>query len=303
MDKDQPTDSDLAAASLILAPHRPLARLGTSTFARACRRSGLSVDATVRLTQKLLDKTQPENRAQEVHLRWTPEHEKMLRDISAAPPATRGPTLRDVLSPTGWHAVEAWNSLGPFLKLAKCTACGARCDDAALMTCKSCRIKSRARTAKSRAMKRQTDAPALVETAVLSNNGPSPRSSSPTNDLALAVRRYGRRKNLRSLPPLTKKGVAALTAEARMHYGRACKSCGRNSSLEFHHIERDGHQRRRAAGNSLRELQNLKRDGWPAVLLTLCTPCHLRETGASAAKVAKAEARLRDAEFKREHAA
>ena len=65
-----------------------------------------------------------------------------------------------------------------------------------------------------------------------------------------------------------------LKAEAFAHYGERCARCGSTDDLHLHHVNGGGNEHRRQVSRGAVLLNDLRKQGWPPVLQTLCGPCH-----------------------------
>lgn len=77
----------------------------------------------------------------------------------------------------------------------------------------------------------------------------------------------------------TKKRNEKIKNEAYDAYGHTCCCCGESNKafLEFDHISGDGALHRKIV-NSSNILFQLRKDGWPQVMQTLCANCHRAKT-------------------------
>ena len=76
-------------------------------------------------------------------------------------------------------------------------------------------------------------------------------------------------------PEQARKAYRALRAEAFAHYGERCATCGTADDLNLHHVNGDGVEHRERLGGGV--LNEIRKQGWPSVLVTLCDPCHRAE--------------------------
>ena len=77
----------------------------------------------------------------------------------------------------------------------------------------------------------------------------------------------------------TKRRNSKVKAEAFQAYGEICACCGKSNKafLEFDHVNDDGAEHRRLVSSSSLLFQ-LRQDGWPMVMQTLCANCHRAKT-------------------------
>ena len=67
---------------------------------------------------------------------------------------------------------------------------------------------------------------------------------------------------------------ALLREQLLRAYGSICFDCGQARVLQIHHLDLRQDHRRSVGNTGVRVMEDLKRQGWPSIVVLLCKLCH-----------------------------